>query len=438
VWQTPLEEWTLKRMRAADYLMVLPVQHFRVSPCQVAVEGAFAEHLRMMRDRIGDAAERLVVASPAMGARNYEGNKRTMSLIDEEKEAISFCALFSEDATRSLAGKISRLPSAVKTVYALCVQSVCVHSGLSWDVWLPFEFVSILCGILLRRRTVFVVDIDYRNSALMSYRVGDWSWRSYAVCRYVYDTARALQLAIAARYCSIVLLKGRQMVADFGSGRANVKYILDASHSEENIIDAKSLEKKTRLLGDRSLPLRLTYFGRLTAYKGIDRCVQAVSAARRAGANVQLDIIGSGEQLEALRCLAAECDAESYVHFHDGRQFNQKFFSFLRQYHLLLAAPLREDTPRSTLDAMAAGVPYLAFDTYYYRELLESGAGRTVPWLDVEAMAKAIVELDRDRELLINMVKNSVVYASANTQEIWVERRLSWTLPNRTAMLAKA
>lgn len=416
--------------------MVLPVQHFRISRCLVAVEGAFAEHLRMMRNKIGEEASRLVIASPAMAEEAYKNRKQVMSVIDEEKETISFCTLFSENETQSLSGKVRHLFSTMRTIYSLTERSFCVHSGLSWRVWLPFEFASILFGIILRRRTVFVVDIDYRNSALMSYRIGDWSWKSYALCRHIYDTARSLQLRVAVRYCSVVLLKGRKMVADFGRGRPNVKYILDSAHSEENIIDARSLEKKIKEVGDSSMPIRLTYFGRLTAYKGIDRCLRATALAKQAGANVQLDIIGGGEQFDALRHLSAECDAESYVRFHCGQPFNQQFFCFLYQYHLLLAAPLREDTPRSALDAMAAGVPYLAFDTYYYRELLQSGAGRTVPWLDVESMAQAIVELDRNREQLVNMVERSVAFASANTQEIWLERRLAWTLPSKKPTLA--
>jgi glycosyltransferase involved in cell wall biosynthesis len=417
--------------------MVLPVQHFRFGPGQVAVESAFAEHLRMMRDRIGDAADRLVVAAPAMGEGVYASRKQVMSVIDEEKEAINFCTLFSEDAdARSFGARIRRFLATMRRIYWLTQQSFCVHSGLSWDVWLPFEFASILFGAILRRRTVFVVDIDYRNSAQMSYRVGDWSWKSYALCKYIYDTARSLQLGIAVRYCSVVLLKGRKMVSDFGSGRPNVKYILDASHSEANIIDASALESKVNRLKDKSMPLRLTYFGRLTAYKGIDRCIQAVAMARRKGSNVELDIIGSGEQLDALHGITTEYDADSYVRFLGGRTFNQQFFCFLYQYHLLLAAPLREDTPRSALDAMAAGVPYLAFDTYYYRELLESGAGQVVPWLDVAAMAEAIVQLERNREQVISMVRNSVTYASSNTQEIWLERRLAWTLPTANATFA--
>lgn len=85
------------------------------------------------------------------------------------------------------------------------------------------------------------------------------------------------------------------------------------------------------------------------------------------------------------------------------------------------------------MDAMAAGIPYLAFDTYYYQELLESEAGRTVPWLEVDAMAQAIVELERNREQLVNMVEHSIAYARANTQEIWLERRLAWTMLPRDA-----
>jgi glycosyltransferase involved in cell wall biosynthesis len=415
-------------MKPTAYLMVLPVQHFRTGCSHVAIESAFAEHLRMMRDKIGSRVERLIVASPEMRVEDYERRKEGLSIVDEARETISFCSLFSADEVHSSWDKILRFYPVMRTVHSLVKESFCIHSGASWSAWLPFEFASILFGIVLRRRTVFVVDIDYRNSAFMSYKIGDWSLKSYMLCKYVYDNVRSIQLRIAARHCSLVLLKGRKMVADFGRDRPNVKYILDASHSAENIIDSNLLKVKLKQIRDRSQPIRLTYFGRLTAYKGIDRCMQAVVLARNAGANVQFDVIGGGEQLDALGSLANEYQANSYVRIHGPLQFNQEFFRLLYQYHVLLAAPLREDTPRSALDAMAAGIPYLAFDTYYYKELLESGAGRTVLWPDVNAMAQAIVDLEQNREQLAAMAANAVEYARANTQEIWLERRLGWTI----------
>jgi glycosyltransferase involved in cell wall biosynthesis len=77
--------------------------------------------------------------------------------------------------------------------------------------------------------------------------------------------------------------------------------------------------------------------------------------------------------------------------------FGAEFFATLYRFHLLLAAPLRENTPRSVLDAMAAGIPYLAYDTYYYDQLLESGAGVVVLWLDEAAMTSALIRLDAGR-----------------------------------------
>ena len=228
-------------MQPTDYLMVLPVRHFRVGPGSVAVESAFAEHLRMMRQKIGGAGERLVIASPTMDSKVYESLKQGLSVIDEERETITFCALYSDNVIRSIGDKVRSFYPVMRTIYSLVSGSYCVHSGASWSVWLPFEFASIVFGIVLRRRTVFVVDIDYRNSAYMSYRVGNWSWKSYMLCRYVYDTARSFQIRIAARYCSVVLLKGGKLAADFGSGRPNVKNFLDASHSEKNLIDKEKI-----------------------------------------------------------------------------------------------------------------------------------------------------------------------------------------------------
>jgi glycosyltransferase involved in cell wall biosynthesis len=218
------------------------------------------------------------------------------------------------------------------------------------------------------------------------------------------------------------------MVKDFGKGRPTVKNILDASHSERYIIDHGSLAEKLRAIRRVDCPLKLTYFGRLTAYKGVDLCIRAVANARRAKGNVTLDIIGEGEEIETLRRLTDTLKVGEYVAFHGARVFDQEFFRFLYQFHLLLAAPLREDTPRNVLDAMAAGIPYLAFDTYYYRQLLESGAGAIVAWPDVDAMTRSLIDLERNRDKIVKMVENAVAFARLNTQEEWLKRRLTWTM----------
>jgi glycosyltransferase involved in cell wall biosynthesis len=417
-----------KVIHPANYLMILPVRHFRLDDHRVAIEGAFAEHLRLMRSKIGETASQLVVGSPLMASAAYERSKRSLSVIDEEREKITFHNLFDDDDLRSWRDRIRLFWPAMRSVYRLVRQSFWVHSGLSWDMRLPIEFAAIIFGLIFRRRTVFVVDIDYRNSALMSYRNGDWSLKNYLACKYLYDVGRSAQVRLATRFCSLVLLKGEKMVKDFGKGRPTVKNILDASHSERYIIDHGSLAEKLRAIRRVDCPLKLTYFGRLTAYKGVDLCIRAVANARRAKGNVTLDIIGEGEEIETLRRLTDTLKVGEYVAFHGARVFDQEFFRFLYRFHLLLAAPLREDTPRNVLDAMAAGIPYLAFDTYYYRQLLESGAGAIVAWPDVDAMTRSLIDLERNRDKIVKMVENAIAFARLNTQEEWLKRRLTWTM----------
>jgi hypothetical protein len=60
--------------------------------------------------------------------------------------------------------------------------------------------------------------------------------------------------------------------------------------------------------------------------------------------------------------------------------------------------------------------------------MLESGAGGVVPWLDEAAMTAALIHLDADHEQVARMVENAVTFARLNTREIWLDRRLKWTL----------
>ena len=48
--------------------------------------------------------------------------------------------------------------------------------------------------------------------------------------------------------------------------------------------------------------------------------------------------------------------------------------------------------------------------------------------LKVEAMAKMVVHLEKNREEVAGMIESAVSFARSNTQEIWLERREAWTM----------
>jgi glycosyltransferase involved in cell wall biosynthesis len=220
------------------------------------------------------------------------------------------------------------------------------------------------------------------------------------------------------------------MVRDFGRGRPNVHFILDCAHSLEMVLDADRQNRKLDRMATRR-GIRACYFGRLVPYKGVDRMVQAVREVNRSGVEIVFDVFGAGESLEELRDLVASCGLDSVVHFHGSRPYGQEFFDALESYDVLLAAPLSEDTPRSAIDAQALGMVVVAFDTYYYRELSEMGAGVVVmPWLDCGAMARALMELATNRSRLVELAGCSLAFAATNTQNEWLARRARWTVGN--------
>jgi glycosyltransferase involved in cell wall biosynthesis len=415
------------RRAPIEYLIVVPVRFHREGSSTVAAEGAFCTHLRLLRASLAPDFGNLTIAAPSMGPEEYERQREHLGRIDEAQESIRHVALHPAD-TGGLAFWLWHYPRLVARLWRAVRSADLVHAGTSHNLWRPIEFTSLLLARLLGKRSLCVVDIDLREQAAMMHRAGFWGRRTVFMCRLVYDPLRRLQLRLAARWCSLVLLKGRRLCRDYGRDNPNVRYFLDAAFSADNVIPAAALDEKLAGLQARRGPLELVYFGRLTAYKGVDRCLEAAArAAARTEAPFRLTIIGAGDEAPRLARRVAELGVEGIVAFRRPIAFGPKLFEALRPLHLLLAAPLCEDTPRSALDAMASGIPILAYATEYYSDLATSGAVDLVPWLDVEAMAGRIAHFAEDTGRLVPLARAAVAFAQDNTQEQWLGRRVGWT-----------
>lgn len=393
----------------------------------IATESAFGEHLRLLRQSLPSNIHRITIAAPQMAASVFESRGRYLSEIREDDERIHYVELDPAPSGR-VAYLLKYLPRNICMIWRQVGEADIVHAGPSL-IYRPREILAILFAIARRKKSIFVVDIDWRRSARMNWKTGRFSLKSYALAALMYDPAMSLQVRLAVRYCSLVLLKSQKLVDDFGGGRANVKNFLDAAHSEKHLISSDALATKIETIKNSRDRVRLVYFGRLTGYKGIDHMIDVVAKIiSNNGPMVSLDIIGTGEDLDDLRQRAREAGVQDVVGFRSPVSFGPDLFRCLMRYDLLLAAPLAADTPRNALDAMAAGLPVVAYDTEYYADLQRvSGAVVVVPWLDDDALAAAIVKLHRDRERLAAMTKLAVRFASRNTQEIWLETRGAWT-----------
>jgi glycosyltransferase involved in cell wall biosynthesis len=254
-----------------------------------------------------------------------------------------------------------------------------------------------------------------------------WSRKNYLTNRLVHDPLRWFQVWLAVRLSKLVLLKGPQLVRDFGGGRPHVKNFLDTAHTAEQVLSEDELNQRLSWLSDRTQPLQLTYFGRLVSYKGINLAIEAIRLARAKGKDIRLTIIGDGPELSSLRRQADDAGLSEAVSFTPAVKYGEPLFRLLSNFHASVACPLVEDTPRSAFDSMARGLPIVAFDLDYFKDLAEmSGAVTTAGWPSPEKLADAFVALDADRTALMEQTRKAVAFAKANTQQIWMERRQAW------------
>jgi glycosyltransferase involved in cell wall biosynthesis len=408
------------------YVVVVQAPAWPVSHGVFALDSAFAAHLRELKMQVGSAFEELVLIGPSMTQAQYEALRPQMVELDAQASGIRFLPAFPLDVPRwkfLLTGWWPMWRMLNREFSGPCV----VHSGMSTDLARPLMFMASLAGWWRKRPVVFFVDMDFREHARRFRETGAWGLRSYVLNRAVYDPLKWIQLWMAPRLFDLCCFKSPALVRSFGKGRPNVKSFFDTAHSASQVVSEEALAERLSRISDPARGLVACYFGRLAMNKGVDRMIEAVRVARKAGADVRLRIIGDGECRDALRQQVEREGLGYAVDFINAVSYGEPLFSLLADCDVCLAAPIVEDTPRAAFDAMARGLPVIAFDISYFRELAMSGGSVvTTPWPHAQGMASALVDLSTDRMRLASLVRKAVVFARANTQEIWLSRRHAW------------
>lgn len=404
--------------------MVVPVVGRPLGPGRFAIEGPFAHHLRTLREMMADEVDEIVVAGVHMSDATYERRKATLGELDAATDRVSFVPLYPEGVGRA-AFWTRCWPRAFATIAREVGRAGAVHASPSADPWKPTEVASLAAGAALGRTTVSVTDIDNRESGRMLFRTGRWSKSVYFRSRYFYEPIRDLQHRWIARACDLVLFKGDALMRDYGEGRHNVKPFHDPGFESEQVVDEAFVDAKVARVQRPGAPLRLLYFGRYVFYKGVHHMIEAFAKAGRA--DLELTLIGVGDMETELRALVASLDLGECVRFVDPMSYDALLVA-IRDYDVLLAAPLGVDTPRSTWDAFAAAMPVLAYDTEFYESFgAHFGCVDVVRWNDVDALAAGMARLVDDRARVAAMSRAAAKAARENTQTSWLERRVAWT-----------
>lgn len=150
----------------------------------------------------------------------------------------------------------------------------------------------------------------------------------------------------------------------------------------------------------------VVFAGRLVKSKGVEDLVKAAVLASKFVSNMQLRLVGKGEEsfIKRLKEIAESAGASSLLKF-DGFVEREHLPAHLARAHLFAAPSHYEGGPGFVyLEAMACGLPVIACSGSGVEEIVEHHRnGLLVPPRDVEAISEAIIEMLREPETLSQM-----------------------------------
>lgn len=175
--------------------------------------------------------------------------------------------------------------------------------------------------------------------------------------------------------------------------------------------------------GKSKTPL-IVYLGRLKAYKSIDVLIKAFKQVLQQIPQARLLIVGNGEEGDKLRNLCKQLDLSKQVTF-TGRVTELEKIRFLQNAWVLVNPSYMEGWGITTIEANACGTPVIASDVPGLRDSVHNPLnGVLVPYGDVSALARNLVELLRNKPLLTQMSLASRKWAENFAWEVSVAKSL--------------
>ncbi len=136
--------------------------------------------------------------------------------------------------------------------------------------------------------------------------------------------------------------------------------------------------------------------GRLVRRKAVDVLLAAIASS--GCERVYLAVVGSGQELDALKAKASELGLESRVAF-AGHVSEATKWQLLSAADAYASSSMHEGFGLVFLEAMAVGLPIVAFDNGGQVDFLENGrTGYLVPVGDQQGLAAAIARISNHRD----------------------------------------
>ncbi len=175
-------------------------------------------------------------------------------------------------------------------------------------------------------------------------------------------------------------------------------------------------ENYTPDLSAKSVIPLVGYIGRIKKYKRLDILLRAFQLVKHRIPEARMKIAGSGDHLPKLMKLADQLGIRDDVEFL-GFVGEKEKIAMLREAHVVVNPSSKEGWGVTVIEANACGTPVIASDVPGLRDAVVDGrTGFLVPYADIQAFAKRIVDVLSDSALRQSLSEEAVRWA----------RRFNW------------
>ena len=168
-----------------------------------------------------------------------------------------------------------------------------------------------------------------------------------------------------------------------------------------------------------SRALKLISVGALNSNKNQQLAIHAVKILRDRLIQVELNLLGEGENQRNLEQLSRRMGLTEIVHF-CGRVSHDSVREFYREADFVVQPSLTEGFSKVPMEAFVHGaIPLLSNVSINAQIVGESDRGRHFPTDDATTLAKQIEEVAREPREMVRLIKNGRDYSRILTLEAW-------------------
>lgn len=154
----------------------------------------------------------------------------------------------------------------------------------------------------------------------------------------------------------------------------------------------------------KSGPLSIIYVGRLHPDKGPLDWINALKSAEEADVDFTATWYGTGPSETDARELVDSLGLQGKVALPGNIDDRSEILGALQSAHIMAFCHLTPESPRCLIEALVSGTPIVGYGSSFSRDLVADNGGGILTEMRPEALADAIISLDRDRGRLADLI----------------------------------